>query len=1631
MVVGEVVGEDGKGFGATTPQPQQPPPPPQGEKAPQPQPPLQPLGVSPPVQLPQPPSPPVEATTPQPQQQPQPPQQAPQPPSTPVEATPQLPLPEGPMAPQPQLQPPPSADHVLESQPPPMEAVTPQLSIPEGQPAPQPQLQPPTSADHVLESQPQPMEATTPQLQPTPAAETAPESQPQQPQSERPTASDTKLALAPLEEPSASQKPPSPGATASQPEPLKEETVPPKPQPHETPTESAGATAPTPAEQAGGTTLAPTEPDGASTPTPQSQRTPPATGAATSKLQPSTEVKAPEPPQKPEEKAPETTETDPQLGPLEEVVEKWIKDEFGHAYFTISGEAGVGKTHVARKIFNNERRNILMKPNDDHNSFAVTLWLSLNKRYDHHQQEQERSLIEDLARQLSVLDPIEGAIRENVISHCKDEKGDHLKVLMTTCATNTTSTESSDEIPFLKHDEFLKLMLEQFRASKKIDSDEDKENEKEKIEKLFKDGIFKDVELQIPAAMAVLVGKAFNSYKVGKDGATYESLLVNILKKICDQHPELNSAEKIMRTLACFVYEMLPSDDNALINCCWHSKKFFSSIKNQCVHYNELIAHWILEGYLESSNSIEKAYEDGYRILNELRDRKILKREDYEFVKMEKVVLEVPDVRYKKFEEKTPDLRYNRGFDDSAMLGLPEVLALERDGEEWKGGFGRISVADGMIRTICKHNKWREQVSTLFMHGNRLCRDVPKTFFKPMSELETLVLINPRSKDLMFLSSSSHPKLRVLVVRGCDVLENIDSISGMNLTVLEISGAKSLKSLPDNLFDNMPNLRSLNLSEVQVEHLPKSFDKLTKLQWLILRGCSCLKEMPNVKSFVGLKVLDMAGVSSLMTFKDKNFGELKDLRVLDYSHAKIAPAPFVHSLHKLTRLTHIGCSEITRVPHFDQLSQIQILELSGATKLVEFYVKSLQNKSFLRILDLSKTNIKQLPPSFSDLPRLEKLDLSDMSSLNDLTNVSFSQFRCLQIFNLSNTPIKTLPSLSNLSNLRELILTNCMQLEKLPEMEGLTNLEKLDVSGANALKEVLDERLETSKLRMLLMKNCGNLEKFPSLKAFEHLEELDLSGCKKLEMNNQSFEGLTQLQILDLSETKIQNLSSVFSPELRQLVLSNCVELVKLPTLSSSSKLEEINLSGAKKLLQAGLPFNDMKELQSLDLSETSISLTSNFSQCTNLKKLSLRKCVFVGSKPELEKLELLEVLDLSDTTFVASQSSTQKSNEAFKLDGSQIEKLLKLTDLDLRGTQLQNFPYWISKLKNLNKLRLPNLDTFKEVNWGQIKRLPNDLNWEECGIFNLDAKNTETPSISINGTKMFNALMKKIDELDNNSKNICIFVCPLNKNGEDEEIYRERDDSFFKNLYLKNICCPDIFEKFLEIRGFETRPNEIDDAALMKFDCLCFIEDDYVTCVADVGGKTEKLTSLWLERCSKIEFIFSQDKHVTVSKNFNLLWVSNLPNLTDLYIKNVEDDQIKNLKQLYLDCCPKLQHLFTNPDQLPESLEKLQVKFCDKLENLFKFDSFEDKELKNLKELHLLELPELIGVGIKFPCLKKAKVKGCPKLEQSKFINGLGLDITKTVGLSNVMEDPKTGKITKETTKYRRSEGETSRANK
>ncbi|MBO0223119.1 hypothetical protein J0689_27950, partial [Vibrio parahaemolyticus] len=61
-------------------------------------------------------------------------------------------------------------------------------------------------------------------------------------------------------------------------------------------------------------------------------------------------------------------------------------------------------------------------------------------------------------------------------------------------------------------------------------------------------------------------------------------------------------------------------------------------------------------------------------------------------------------------------------------------------------------------------------------------------------------------------------------------------------------------------------------------------------------------------------------------------------------------------------------------------------------------------------------------------------------------------------------------------------------------------------------------------------------------------------------------------------------------------------------------------------------------------------------------------------------------------------------------------------------------------------------------------------------------------------------------------------------------------------------------------------------------------------------------------------------------------LWISNLPLLTSLY-SSKGGFIFKNLKKLSVDCCPSIKSLFP---EIPDNLEILRVKFCDKLERLF-----------------------------------------------------------------------------------------------
>ncbi|KAH7574556.1 hypothetical protein JRO89_XS03G0311400 [Xanthoceras sorbifolium] len=512
-----------------------------------------------------------------------------------------------------------------------------------------------------------------------------------------------------------------------------------------------------------------------------------------------------------------------------------------------------------------------------------------------------------------------------------------------------------------------------------------------------------------PAATTVIAG-ALN-YIAGCDNEALMTLKSALQKAVYYEKPSPHGVNPL---LYC-AYDMILSDVTK--KCFWHSLQFVRSYGG--VHYNELITHWIMEGYFDPFDQIEKAYQKGHLILMELIDRAMLKMQENNIVVVEGAALNMIDTR-------------SRGFGGTASLGLVRVF---ESGE----GFGRVTHIDGMIKTLCNPKNVKD-VSTLLIDGACLNREVHEEFFNSMPGLKILAVFNSGYKPLISISLSGILKeLHVLVLRKCDLLDSTTCISNLKaLRVLEISdsragGDSSLTSMLENLFDEMTHLQSLNLSGLQIESLP-SLSKLSELRLLILRRCSRLVKLQSLRGLANLEILDLSGAVSFENFNDTGFSEIP------------------------------------------KLASLQILDLSGSSEFRSFMFKdSISELQHLKILNLSETKISKLPPmiphnlselnlsgcselvelpDFASLKNLELLDVSDapkLAKIND-SNESFQHLTYLRYLNFSNTKVENLPILSNLRNLRQLLLRNCTSLRNLPAMEGVSGLEELDLSGCSALQ---------------------------------------------------------------------------------------------------------------------------------------------------------------------------------------------------------------------------------------------------------------------------------------------------------------------------------------------------------------------------------------------------------------------------------------------------------------------------------------------------------------------------------------------------------------------------------------------------
>ncbi|KAM2436926.1 hypothetical protein EV1_014025 [Malus domestica] len=1283
---------------------------------------------------------------------------------------------------------------------------------------------------------------------------------------------------------------------------------------------------------------------------------------------------------------------------IEKILEPLKND--GVTTIVLDGMLGAWKTWTAREI--SMKRDLI------HDS----LWVYLNKQYD------SSSLLENIAGQLSLIsihDEYDGDEEEKkeenmILENLKQRIAIKLEVLISAAhEENKYFLLILDDVPYEQSVTDIISELEKLRGSNDMSSfkvlitrdegdkkhtaakrttEEERTAEehgaiqtihtwlhsinvdqlstqesklllKENIKKVISDSpgfemlskVIVEMRKSMPSEI-IAIAKAFNYVEhIGSGVSSLESVSVAAAD---DEGAAINLLHRAW-------YDTLPS--GVLADCFWHSMQFFSN--NVCLHYKELITHWIMEGYVGCIDHIEKAYEQGHRVLMELIDRGMLRRQEDNI--MGGIFSSIADHR-------------RRGFTGTASLGLVNVFA----NSEWEG-LGRLTHVDGMIKSPCSAKTWGK-VSTLVMDGRCLSREVPEKYFQPMQELRILTILNPRLRSLP-LSLTSLKNLSILVLRCCDLLEKIDHLRELkNIHVLEISGATCLEKIDDDLFTDMPHLRSLNLSGANIKLLPRSLFQKTELRWLILRGCSQLIELPRLKSFKNLQVLDLHGATSFKKFQDKTFAPLQKLQLIDLSNSQISRLPFLHNLRDLTRLLLAGCRSLKRLPILNTLTQLQILDLSDATSLQEIQKEPLDG---LKVLDLSQTQISGLPSSVGNLSdlvlrdcshlvklppigatnkELEQLDLSGSRNLAEIEDKSLQHMRFLRVLNFSKAKVKELPSLSNLVNLRQLLLMDCTVLEKLPAMEGLLRLQVLNLSGCVALVDL------------------------PHLNALEKLEILDVSGCTALKgIHEKSFENMSCIRTLNLSDSKIEFLPSL--PKARifcHLILRNCSNLKKLPPLEHLSKLEELDLCGAVSLVDFEAGFLEhMDDLRILNLTGIPLTMLPSMSRLTNLRQLALKGCSSMETVQNLEALTLLEILDLSGTAIGSLPPLNTFSNlvQLLLKDCSRIEELLllgslsRLEVLDLSGTRMKKFPYEISELTNLKHFYLPDVRSMHDLDVGKIKRIPQEVNWDQCGIFehaDIFCDN-DKPSISVSGTEIFQFLDKNPKVWETKFKKFCFFV--TKKQGEDGDIICCKDE-VVKDVYSssRHLCFPEEHDRSLEIHGSYSLPHGF-ESVLKHSNYISLVDNDIISCLSDLGADVvEVMKGCWIERCSKIESILHGDEaNVRLGRSLEILWFSNLPKLKSLYNGNAEPECFKNLKHLFLDCCPMIVNVFPS-SQLPENLEILHVQFCDRLQTLVECDTPSKYTFKRLRTVYLLELPKLTSIGIELPDQVDVEAMECPK---------------------------------------------------
>nr|TKS18319.1 hypothetical protein D5086_0000004760 [Populus alba] len=368
---------------------------------------------------------------------------------------------------------------------------------------------------------------------------------------------------------------------------------------------------------------------------------------------------------------------------------------------------------------------------------------------------------------------------------------------------------------------------------------------------------------------------------------------------------------------------------------------------------------------------------------------------------------------------------------------------------------------------------------------------------------------------------------------------SIHKAKGLRSLLIHTTDPSLGAALPD-LFKQLTCIRSLNLSESSIEEIPNQVEKLIHLRHLNLASCRELESLPETMcDLCNLQSLDVTWCRSLKELP-RAIGKLIKLRHLQIDGSGVAFIP--KGIERITCLRTLdkfivwgGYEKESKAANLRELKNLNHI---GGTLNIRHLGGGKEDASDAAEAQLkNKKRLLRLGLGFNHNQDNGNL-IEGLQPPPNLENLTISRYEGLDLPNWMMT----------LTRLQELRLDHCGNVEVLPPLGRLSNLERLELT----LLKV--RRLDAGFLGIEKDENASiNEGEIARVTAFPKL--------KKLEIWNLGVEEWVGIERRVGEEDA--NTTSIISimPQLQQLMIHQCPLLRALPDYVLAAPLQELEIS--------------------------------------------------------------------------------------------------------------------------------------------------------------------------------------------------------------------------------------------------------------------------------------------------------------------------------------------------------------------------------------------------------------------------------------------------------------------------------------